>query len=115
MFSIWLVCVIASVILINKYCRSGWWILLVALFPVAIIVLLILGRREGKGAFKRCNECRELIHYSASICPDCQSNQYGKQKSKSNSQTVRAVMCPDCRAINASDSNKCYSCGKYFR
>lgn len=111
MFSIWLVCVIASVILINKYCRSGWWILLVALFPVAIVVLLILGRKEGVGAFKRCNECRELIHYSASTCPHCQSEQYDKQQPKNNGQ-ISAIMCPHCRAINASDSKECYNCGK---
>ncbi|HAW58372.1 MAG TPA: hypothetical protein DCX03_05065 [Bacteroidales bacterium] len=72
----WVICVAISVVLVNKFKRSGWWIFFTALFPVTLLLLLASGRKEGKGGYKRCPECRELIDYYANICSHCRADQY---------------------------------------
>ncbi|TCK58382.1 zinc ribbon domain-containing protein [Seleniivibrio woodruffii] len=112
MFVLWIICVATAAYLVKQYRRSFWWVLLVAILPIAVIVLPMLGRREGLGGYKKCSECRELIKYDAGICPHCHSDQNAEPKGSKKGIVITTIICPKCKSVNTSDSKTCYNCGK---
>lgn len=117
----WVICLAISFVLADKYRRSDWWIFFTALFPITLLLLIASGRKEGKGGFKKCVSCKELMFWEAKKCPKCQEEQPSESKPKQKQDVKQDVhiiavpldkTCEHCGCVNAYDSVHCFQCGK---
>ena len=76
------------------------WIAIAAAAIVAILVVLMIFRRQAAGKLVECGECGELIPEDATVCPKCGA--------EFESDLVR---CSRCSATIPANSQFCPECG----
>ncbi len=73
-FIIWFVIALAAGFLADrKHRHGGWWFLICAIVPIAIVILIVLPPGNvGAPETKACPMCAEQVLAAAKICKHCQ-------------------------------------------